>query len=340
LYLYTQLLPTILKNQIMQKINQLTFKAFWLLMIVFSVAACKKEETTPTVTTPPTPPVASFGFPNTGLNAPCDVVFTNITTGESVTYQWDFGDGGASAEKTPTHRYNTVGTYTVKLTASNTGGSSSATKLITIGAQTAPIANFSFPNTPNIAGTAVVFTNTTIGSSCTYLWAFGDGTNSTEANPSHTFTNAGTYYVRMTATNNGGTNFVEKTVEIQAAPIVYTQFRVTGFQIVQTPVTLNSFYATATDNLNNALGTSSSGYLSPGTIPTYYEFQSSSYTTDISQNTFLNLKSYATTSFAKSISFKAIDSRPVSNTSPANSSTPIINTTDGWGVRVFLEWYP
>jgi PKD repeat protein len=311
----------------MQKINQIPFKTFWFLMLVL-VAACKKEVEKATVTPPPTPPVASFGFPNTGLSAPCDVVFTNTTSGEFVTFEWDFGDGGTSRVKTPTHRYNTAGTYTVVLTAVNAGGSGSATKLITIGAQTAPIANFSFPNTPNIAGTAVVFTNTTIGSSCTYLWAFGDGTNSTEANPSHTFTNAGTYYVRMTATNNGGTNFVEKTVEIQAAPIVYT------------PVTLNSFYATATDNLNNMLGTSSSGYLSPGTIPTYYQFSSSSYSTDINQNTFLNLKSYATTSFAKSISFKAIDSRPVSNTSPANSSTPIINTTDGWGVKVFLEWYP
>jgi PKD repeat protein len=324
----------------MQKINQLTFKAFWLLMVVFSVAACKKEETTATVTTPPTPPLVSFGFPNTGLNAPCDVLFTNVTTGESVTYQWDFGDGGASAEKTPTHRYNTVGTYTVKLTASNTGGSSSATKLITIGAQTTPIANFSFPNTANVVGTAITFTNTTIGSNCTYLWNFGDGTNSTEESPTHTFATASTYYVRMTATNNGGSDVVQKTVEVQAAPIAYTQFRVTGFQIVQTPVAINGFYATLTDNLNNALGTSNSSYLSPGNIPAYYEFQTSSYTTDINQNTFLNLKSYSSSTFVKSISFKGIDNRPVSNVWPASSNTPIINTTDGWGVRIFLEWYP
>jgi PKD repeat protein len=117
----------------MQKIQRLSLHAFWLMLVVFSVSACKKDEVvTPTPVL--TAPVAGFGFPNTGLTAPIDVAFTNATIGESVSYQWDFGDGGASNEKTPTHRYVTAGTYTVKLTASNSGGNNSTTKSIVIGA--------------------------------------------------------------------------------------------------------------------------------------------------------------------------------------------------------------
>jgi PKD repeat protein len=53
------------------------------------------------------------------------IFFTNTTTGsEPLAYAWDFGDGGTSTERDPTHLYSAAGNYMVVLTATNTAGSS------------------------------------------------------------------------------------------------------------------------------------------------------------------------------------------------------------------------
>ena len=69
-----------------------------------------------TTTVPPGEVGADFiGSPLKG-KVPLPVQFTNLSGGTITSYQWTFGDGGASTEKNPSHVYTKPGTYTVILT--------------------------------------------------------------------------------------------------------------------------------------------------------------------------------------------------------------------------------
>ena len=81
---------------------------------------------------PPTPvPVVDFvGVPVTGTE-PLSVAFTDLSTNSPNAWQWDFENIGSvdSTLENPTHIYPFSGIYSVKLTAYNTGGSSSLVKI-------------------------------------------------------------------------------------------------------------------------------------------------------------------------------------------------------------------
>jgi hypothetical protein len=72
------------------------------------------------------PPEAGFTATPTSGEAPLVVTFTDASTNEPTSWQWDFGDGGSSTEQSPTHEYEEAGTYTVTLTAANDAGSDDA----------------------------------------------------------------------------------------------------------------------------------------------------------------------------------------------------------------------
>jgi PKD repeat protein len=89
------------------------------------VSTCTKSDL---VTVLPAPPVASFttSAPTAGC-APLTVSFTDTSSGAVASWLWDFGDGATSTLQNPTHVYAGVGAYTVSLTVTNAGGSSTAT---------------------------------------------------------------------------------------------------------------------------------------------------------------------------------------------------------------------
>ena len=56
------------------------------------------------------------------------------------------------------------------------------------------------------------------GNIVSYLWEFGDGSNSTQPNPSHTYTHAGTYHVKLTVMDNyGATNVTQATINVEGS---------------------------------------------------------------------------------------------------------------------------
>jgi len=148
---------------------------------------------------------------------------TTIPAGDpTLSYRWDFGDGGTATTSNPGHTYSIAGTYTVVFTATNAAGQNTATRTVIM--YSAPSVSLS-TSSPNWLGQATVFTQsvTTVPAgdpTITYRWDFGDGNTSTASNPGHTYNAAGTYTVTITATNAAGQNTATRTVIVYSAPSV------------------------------------------------------------------------------------------------------------------------
>ena len=83
---------------------------------------------------PPTGPTASFTASPTSGQAPLGVTFTDTSTGSPTSWSWDFTDDGIvdSTAQHPSFTYTAAGGYTARLTVSNSFGSSSTTRSITV----------------------------------------------------------------------------------------------------------------------------------------------------------------------------------------------------------------
>ena len=174
------------------------------------------------ITAIPLAPVASFNTapsPATG-SAPLTVTFTDTSTGGTPTsWNWSFGDGTFSASQNTTHTYTVTGTYTAQLTVSNAGGSSSATKPVSVSIA-APVAAFSGTPVWGLAPLNVLFTDASTGAPTSWKWEYKNVAVpwtqfSTAQNPAFSFP-TGTYDIRLTVTNAGGSNNLTKTGYIKA----------------------------------------------------------------------------------------------------------------------------
>ena len=65
-------------------------------------------------------------------NVPLTIDFTNSSVGDNLSYNWDFGDGSTSTDSSPQHTYNSIGTFIVSLTVTNTYGSNSKTSEVLV----------------------------------------------------------------------------------------------------------------------------------------------------------------------------------------------------------------
>jgi PKD repeat protein len=79
-----------------------------------------------------------------------------------------------------------------------------------------PTANFTFAQQPGTL--RVDFTDTSTGLPSSWSWNFGDGTTSTQQNPSRVYDAGGEYTVSLTVTNTSGSNTRTRTVTVQPLP--------------------------------------------------------------------------------------------------------------------------
>ncbi len=204
--------------------------------------------------TPPDPPAADFSGSPTTIDVGQSVNFTDLSTNSPTSWSWSFAGGtpSSSTAQNPTVTYNTAGTYSVTLTASNAGGSDGETKTdyitVNVVVPDPPVADFSGSPTTVNEGGSVNFTDLSTNSPTSWSWSFPGGTpsSSTAQNPTVTYNSAGTYSVTLTATNAGGSDGETKTdyitVEPPAPGLVFENGTVSGVGSSWQTVTLTNTY--------------------------------------------------------------------------------------------------
>lgn len=166
-------------------------------------------------------PVASASASTTSGVAPVTVTFDSSAStdadGSIVAREWNFGDGAIvtvtdPAQKTITHTFATVGTYSVVLKVVDNDGytGTSSALVIAVGAapNVAPVAIASVNSSSGYAPLALNFSGSystdSDGSVMSYAWNFGDGSSSALVSPTKTYLTPGTYTVTLTVTDNRG----------------------------------------------------------------------------------------------------------------------------------------
>ncbi len=171
------------------------------------------------------PPIPDFGANVTTGPYPLTVQFMdNSIYAESVV--WDFGDGSVSNERNPVHTYEERGLYTVTLGAGGNGTTVNKTVQDFINVTIQPFppeANFSVNVTREPAPLTVSFSDESYNSVSCEWDIDGDGqADYTEANPVHTYKNAGIYNVSLYVSNAYGndTEVVKGCINVLAHPVV------------------------------------------------------------------------------------------------------------------------
>jgi len=126
-----------------------------------------------------------------------------------VSYAWDFGDGSTGSGVTASHTYRAAGEYRVTLTVRDNRGATNSTSQPLEVEESRPLASFTFsPAAPSVGTT--VFFNASASRAASgreivnYGWNFGDGTTRSNMTTTHVFTQARTYTVTLTVTDNVG----------------------------------------------------------------------------------------------------------------------------------------
>lgn len=184
--------------------------------VVGTTGTCADTATSIVTTFPP--PTVSFSADTlSGCNT-FTSNFTADTTGNSgATYSWDLGESASGSGIEPSHLYTVPGCHTVVLTASFGQGCSttdSSSCMINVFPQ--PKASYIVsPTEIDMIAPTAYFTSTSTNST-SWLWNFGDTTNSTSQNPEHTYSDVGIYPVTLYISSiNGCYDSVSSTVEIK-----------------------------------------------------------------------------------------------------------------------------
>jgi gliding motility-associated-like protein len=188
-------------------------------LIVTTVAGCYDSVTNAVVVHPR--PAPQFT-----VNDTCYILSSSFTdqstvvTGSISGRTWHFGDGGTSSATNPSHSYAGSGTYSIKLIAETALG---CVDSVSHNLSLYPLPVPSFSVSAACSSFANSFTDSSLissGSISTWSWNFGDATGSAVQNPSHIYSNAGSYTAKLILTSAlGCKDSTSRTVTVHPNPV-------------------------------------------------------------------------------------------------------------------------
>jgi len=259
-----------------------SFGSYTASLLVETSSGCKSILSTQQVSIGPKP-FANFNF--TGACLPNGATpFTDqssVTAGNISQWLWNFGDGTTSTQQNPVHNYSSTGPFNVTLTVTTNNGCSDDSVKIMDKIYAQPIASFSAP-ADVCAGSTInlVDQSTAANSTITkWLWDFGDGTTSTQQNPSKTYSNPNTYTVTLTVTSAAGCLSTIASKNIVVNPLPTANFNLSAPNCINQDITFTDASAANAGNIvkwtwnlgdgNNSIFTSGGplthAYVSTGT---------------------------------------------------------------------------
>lgn len=151
------------------------------------------------------------------------VHFLDMSTGNATSWNWTFEGGtpATSTEQNPVVAYNKAGSYAVTLTVGDGNTTSTATRQAYVNVEgEAPQANIGLPDGAYLSpwvmmfvpvNVPLTFKDASTGNPSQWAWTFQgtDITTSNEQNPTVTYTQEGTYGIKLEVTNDMGSNVFE-----------------------------------------------------------------------------------------------------------------------------------
>lgn len=198
-----------------------------------------KDTLTRSLTTYPSPKADFKANQELFCGLPVSVSFQDMSQ-SGASWSWNFGDGSFSSKKDPVHVYKKEGNFDVKLSLTNKEGCTDSIIKKDYIRISAPAVDFKAPVNSGCVGMKVHFENSvkSLEPIKSYHWNFGDDGTSTEANPTHTYHNEGTYTVKLkVVTASGCSDSLVKKAYIHVGEIPVVDFSATPQDAcLETPV--------------------------------------------------------------------------------------------------------
>ncbi len=150
---------------------------------------------------------------------PTDI--STSATSSIVSWQWDYGNGAGSLSQTPVVCYSESGNYDLKLIVQNAYGCFDTSE-IKVFAQPLPEGEYSYsPAPPTILNNRVKFNDETFDA-MQWSWVVEDSAFSDQSAPFYTFSDTGSYAVKLIVENSYGCiDSLTKIVDVDAVYMVY-----------------------------------------------------------------------------------------------------------------------